>query len=87
VARVLTDHPHDTLTADDFALVADLFDAGSDLHGDFLEIPWGALSDGARCSTVTFWSSSFECLVRDSDDLAPVGVILGDLEKNLVPDE
>jgi len=33
VTRVLTDHAHHTLAADHFALVANLLDARSDLHG------------------------------------------------------
>jgi hypothetical protein len=35
VARVLADDANHAAAADDFALVADLLDAGSDLHGGF----------------------------------------------------
>ena len=35
VAGVLTDHANDPLATDDFALVADLLDAGSNLHLSF----------------------------------------------------
>lgn len=33
MSRVLANDPHDTLAADDLALIANAFDAGTDFHG------------------------------------------------------
>ena len=38
MTRVLAEDADDTLTADDFALLADLLDAGSDLHSCLVEL-------------------------------------------------
>lgn len=69
MAGVVTDHPDDTLTTDDLAFVTNLLDAGSHLHGSFLGCPFG-------------FPGTF--LVRDSRDLTPMGVVLGETEEDVV---
>ncbi len=46
VARIATNDPYDTLTTDDFAVVTDLLDAGSHLHGLFLGCPYFWFPEG-----------------------------------------
>src|SRR5580693_10056465 len=52
VARVFADDAHDAFSADDLALVADLFDAGTDFHGRLLSSLLVAVGDPPAAQVV-----------------------------------
>jgi hypothetical protein len=64
VARVLADHHDPAITADHFALFADLLDARLDLHGIPLRVTVGQLE---RTSVRTEAAQQFTCSGRRYD--------------------
>lgn len=64
VARVLADHHDPAITADHFALFADLLDARLDLHGIPLRVAVGQLEQQSACAAA---AQQFTCSGRRYD--------------------
>jgi hypothetical protein len=61
VPGVFTDHPHNTLPTDDLTFVADLLDAGSNLHG----IPQSKLGDDLSAILVVAGGTNLNAISHD----------------------
>jgi len=70
VAGVLANHPHHTAAANDFALLADLLDARSNLHDEFPLQLLGNLGSGR---IVSVRADEYSVTLKQSDDAVARG--------------